>query len=33
VPDESFMAVELLPNSLQGVHGVVEYPKEFFEKA
>jgi len=29
VPDEVFMAMELVENGLKGVSGVVEYPKEF----
>lgn len=32
VPENSFMAVELTDGGLSGVHGVVEYAKEFFEK-
>jgi predicted N-acetyltransferase YhbS len=31
VPPENCMAVELIPNTLKEVHGMVEYPKEFFE--
>lgn len=31
VPDEAFMAIELVPGSLQGANGVVSYAKEFFE--
>ncbi|TYP54234.1 GNAT family N-acetyltransferase [Thermosediminibacter litoriperuensis] len=31
VPDESFMALELESGSLDGVSGVVVYPKEFYE--
>ena len=31
VPDEVFMAIELEPNGLEGVTGIVEYPKEFEE--
>ncbi len=31
VPDNCFLALELVPNALQNVHGVVEYPKEFDE--
>ncbi len=31
VPDESFMAIELLENGLHGIRGVVEYSREFFE--
>ncbi len=30
VPDDSFMAIELLPNGLKNVSGIVEYAKEFF---
>lgn len=29
VPDEVFMALELVENGLKGVHGTVKYPKEF----
>lgn len=29
VPDENFMIVELVPNALKGISGMVEYPKEF----
>jgi putative acetyltransferase len=29
VPDEVFMAIELIPGSLKNVSGVVEYPVEF----
>ena len=29
VPSEVFMALELVPDGLNGVSGVVEYPKEF----
>ena len=29
VPDEVFMAIELIPNALENVNGTVEYPKEF----
>lgn len=29
VADENFMAIELIPTRLQGVNGVVRYPKEF----
>jgi predicted N-acetyltransferase YhbS len=32
VPDEAFMACELTAHALSGVEGVVEYPKEFFNK-
>lgn len=31
VPDEVFMAMELLPGSLANISGAVIYPKEFFE--
>lgn len=31
VPDEYFMALELKPDSLQKVSGMVSYPEEFFE--
>ncbi|MFE7064322.1 GNAT family N-acetyltransferase [Sutcliffiella sp. NPDC057660] len=31
VPDEVFMALELKENALDGVSGVVEYPRAFFE--
>lgn len=31
VPDEAYMILELIPNSLNGVNGVVEYSKAFFE--
>ena len=31
VPDEVFMALELIPGRLEGVSGIVEYPKEFEE--
>ncbi|EQF26912.1 acetyltransferase family protein [Clostridioides difficile CD160] len=31
VPDKNFMAIELLEGRLQGISGVVEYAKEFFE--
>ena len=31
VPDEVFMAIELEPDGLKGVSGIVEYPKEFEE--
>lgn len=30
-PKENCMALELIPNGLNGVNGVVEYPKAFFE--
>ena len=30
VPDETFMALELVSNALDGVTGVVEYPSVFF---
>ena len=29
VPDEAFMAMELIENSLEGKSGVVEYPQEY----
>jgi putative acetyltransferase len=29
VPDDVFMAIELVPNSLKNVSGIVEYPVEF----
>ncbi|MDK8180817.1 N-acetyltransferase [Paenibacillus sp. UMB4589-SE434] len=32
VPDECFMAIELTEGGLSGVHGVVEYAKEFFQQ-
>ncbi len=31
VPKENCMAIELVENSLANTHGLVEYPKEFFE--
>ena len=31
VPDEVFMAIELVENSLENVSGIVKYPKEFEE--
>ena len=31
VPDESFMALELMDGSLDGITGTVVYAKEFFE--
>ena len=31
VPDEAYMILELIPNALNGVNGVVEYSKDFFE--
>ena len=31
VPDEAYMILELIPNALNGVSGVVEYSKAFFE--
>ncbi|RUT78131.1 GNAT family N-acetyltransferase [Ancylomarina longa] len=31
VPDNVFMAIELVKNTLQNVHGCVAYPKEFNE--
>lgn len=30
-PEENCMAIELVENGLQGVRGMVEYPKAFFE--
>ncbi|MEO4054804.1 N-acetyltransferase [Solibacillus sp. CAU 1738] len=30
VPDEAFMALELVPHALDDVYGVVEYPSVFF---
>jgi predicted N-acetyltransferase YhbS len=32
VPDEAFMAVELVKDSLKGKAGMVQYPKEFMEE-
>lgn len=32
VPDENFMAMELVAGGLSEVHGMVEYDKAFFEK-
>ncbi len=29
VPDNVFMALELVRNGLSGIHGIVEYPEEF----
>jgi len=29
VPDEAFMAIELIPNALTEVNGAVIYPKEY----
>jgi putative acetyltransferase len=29
VPDEAFMALELVPGSLDGIEGIVIYPPEF----
>ena len=29
VPDEVFMAIELIPNALEHISGTVQYPKEF----
>ena len=29
VPDEAFMALELVEDGLRNVQGVVQYPKEF----
>lgn len=31
IPDEAFMAVELVPGSLKGISGVVEFPKEYYD--
>ena len=31
VPPENCMAIEFFPNALKEVHGMVKYPKEFFE--
>lgn len=31
-PDEAFFALELMPHSLRGISGVVEYPPAFFGK-
>lgn len=31
VPDDVFMAIELVENGLRGISGVVKYPKEFEE--
>lgn len=31
VPDEAFMAIELVKGGLDGISGIVEYPKEFDE--
>ncbi|MGB7529525.1 GNAT family N-acetyltransferase [Sphingobacterium cellulitidis] len=31
VPDENCMVIELIPNALQGVSGIVQYPSEFYE--
>lgn len=33
VPDEAFMAIELVEGKLDGISGIVEYPKEFEEVA
>ena len=33
VPDEAFMALELVEGGLKGVSGEIEYAKEFFESA
>ena len=30
-PKENCMAIELIPNGLEGVSGIVKYPKEFYE--
>lgn len=32
VPDDNCMAIELKPNSLKNIDGIVEYPKAFFEQ-
>ena len=32
VPDEAFMALELVPGALHNVSGMIEYAKTFFEK-
>lgn len=32
VPDEAFMVYEIIPNSLAGITGTVEYPPEFAEE-
>lgn len=29
VPDEVFMAIEIIPNALGNISGTVQYPKEF----
>ena len=31
VPENAFMAIELIPNALKGVQGIVKYPIEFNE--
>ncbi len=31
VPDNAFMALELVENALENVKGIVEYPKPFLE--
>ena len=31
VPEENCMAIELIEGSLSGIHGMVEYPKAFYE--
>lgn len=31
VPDENCMAIELIPDALKNVKGIVEYPKEFYQ--
>ena len=30
IPDEAFMAIEMLPGSLKGKSGIVEFPKEYY---
>jgi predicted N-acetyltransferase YhbS len=32
IPDEAFMAIELVPGALDGVSGMIEYASEFFIK-
>lgn len=31
VPEEAFMAIELIDGALDGKHGIVQYPDEFYE--
>ena len=31
VPEENCMLIELTENALKNIHGIVEYPKEFYE--